>query len=418
MSTATARPSRKAAPAHQPRAEGPLSAVELDKLHAYWRALNYLAVGQIYLLDNPLLRKPLERKHIKPRLLGHWGTSPGLNMLCVHLNRVIKRDDLSVIYIIGPGHGGPSLVAHAYLEGTYSEVYPNIGQDAEGMKKLFKQFSFPGGIPSHVAPETPGSIHEGGELGYALSHAYGAAFDNPDLIVACVVGDGEAETGPLATGWQGNKFLNPARDGCVLPILHLNGYKIANPCFLARIPRDELQKFFEGMGYKPHFVEGHDPAAVHQQLAGVLDTVVAEIKSIWSEARTKGKVKRPAWPMIVFRTPKGWTCPPEIDGKKCEDYWRSHQVPMGDMDKPEHIKILEQWMKSYRPEELFDDKGKLKAEIAELAPKDQRRMSANPHANGGLLMRDLKLPDFRKYAVKVTSPGATTAESAREMGKF
>ena len=391
---------------------------ELRKMDAYWRASNYLSVGQIYLLDNPLLKEPLKREHIKPRLLGHWGTSPGLNMLCVHLNRVIKRDDLNMIYIIGPGHGGPSLVAHAYLEGTYSEVYPNISQDAEGMKKLFKQFSFPGGIPSHVAPETPGSIHEGGELGYALSHAYGAAFDNPDLIVACVVGDGEAETGPLATGWHGNKFLNPARDGCVLPILHLNGYKIANPCFLARIPQDELQKFFEGMGYKPYFVEGHDPQAVHQQLAGVLDTVVAEIKQIWADARTNGVVKRPAWPMIVFRTPKGWTCPPEIDGKKCEDYWRSHQVPMGDMDKPEHIRILEQWMKSYRPEELFDAQGRLKPELAELAPKGHRRMSDNPHANGGLLLRDLKMPDFRDYAVDVPSPGATTAESARVMGKF
>ena len=395
-----------------------LSAEELRKMDAYWRAANYLAVGQIYLMDNPLLREPLQREHIKPRLLGHWGTSPGLNMLCVHLNRVIKRDDLNMIYVIGPGHGGPSLVAHAYLEGTYSEVYPNISQDAAGMKKLFKQFSFPGGIPSHVAPETPGSIHEGGELGYALSHAYGAAFDNPDLIVACVVGDGEAETGPLATGWHGNKFLNPARDGCVLPILHLNGYKIANPCFLARIPKDELQKFFEGMGYTPYFVEGRDPAAVHQQLADVLDTVVAEIKQIWSDARTNGNLKRPAWPMIIFRTPKGWTCPAEIDGKKCEDYWRSHQVPMGDMDKPEHIRILEQWMKTYRPEELFDAKGHLKPEIAELAPKGHRRMSDNPHANGGLLLRDLKMPDYRDYAVDVPSPGATSAESTRVMGKF
>ena len=338
-------------------------------------------------------------------------------MLYVHLNRVIKRDDLNMIYIIGPGHGGPSLVAHAYLEGTYSEVYPNISQDTEGMKRLFKQFSFPGGIPSHVAPETPGSIHEGGELGYALSHAYGAAFDNPDLIVACIVGDGEAETGPLATGWHGNKFLNPARDGCVLPILHLNGYKIANPCFLARIPKDELQKFFEGMGYTPYFVEGHDPADVHQQLAGVLDTAVAEIKRIWADARDNGNLKRPAWPMIVFRTPKGWTCPPEIDGKKCEDYWRSHQVPMGDMDKPEHIRILEEWMKSYRPEELFDADGRLKPELASLAPTGHRRMSDNPHANGGLLLRDLKMPDFRDYAVEVPSPGATTVESARADGQ-
>src|SRR5437588_7358800 len=290
---------------------GPLSAEGLRKLDAYWRASNYLSVGQIYLLDNPLLKEPLKREHVKPRLLGHWGTSPGLNMLCVQLNRVIKRDDLNMIYIIGPGHGGPSLVAHAYLEGTYSEVYPNISQDTEGIKRLFKQFSFPGGIPSHVAPETPGSIHEGGELGYSLSHAFGAAFDNRNLIVACVVGDGEAETGPLATGWHGNKFLNPARDGCVLPILHLNGYKIASPCFLARIPKDELQKFFEGMGYKPYFVEGHEPESVHQQLAGALDQIVAEIKEIWADARTGGKPTRPAWPMIVFRTPKGWTCPAE-----------------------------------------------------------------------------------------------------------
>ncbi|WP_457812644.1 phosphoketolase [Sinorhizobium meliloti] len=395
-----------------------LSSAELRLMDAYWRASNYLSVGQIYLLDNPLLRESLKREHIKPRLLGHWGTSPGLNMLYVHLNRVIKRDDLNMIYVIGPGHGGPSLVAHAYLEGTYSEFYPNISEDTEGMKRLFKQFSFPGGIPSHVAPETPGSIHEGGELGYALSHAYGAAFDNPDLIIACVVGDGEAETGPLATGWQSNKFLNPARDGCVLPILHLNGYKIANPCFLARIPEEELRKFFEGMGYRPYFVEGRDPEDVHQKLAGVLDTVVGKIKEIWADARTNGNLKRPAWPMIVFRTPKGWTCPPEIDGKKCEDYWRSHQVPMGEMDKPEHIRILEQWMKSYRPEELFDETGRLTTEIASLAPAGHRRMSDNPHANGGLLLRDLKMPNFRDYAVEVTSPGATMAESARAMGKF
>ncbi|MFI4851654.1 MAG: phosphoketolase [Gimesia chilikensis] len=396
----------------------PLSNEELEKLDAYWRASNYLSVGQIYLLDNPLLKEPLKREHIKPRLLGHWGTSPGLNMLCVHLNRIIKRDDLNMIYIIGPGHGGPSLVAHAYLEGTYSEYYPNISQDAEGMQKLFKQFSFPGGIPSHVAPETPGSIHEGGELGYALSHAYGAAFDNPDLIVACVVGDGEAETGALATGWHGNKFLNPQRDGCVLPILHLNGYKIANPCFLARIPHDELQKYFEGMGYKPYFVEGHEPETVHQQLAEVLDTVLVEIKEIQADARTNGVVTRPVWPMIVFRTPKGWTCPPEIDGKKCEGYWRSHQVPMGDMDNEDHIHILEQWMKSYRPEELFDDNGRLIPELADLAPVGHHRMSDNPHANGGILLRDLRLPNFRDYAVEVKSPGAPVAESARMMGTY
>ena len=419
MSTAITDAQQRAGNRTETAYAGPLSALELRKLDAYWRALNYLSVGQIYLLDNPLLREPLRREHIKPRLLGHWGTSPGLNLICVHLNRVIRRDDLNMMYIIGPGHGGPSLVAHAYLEGTYSEVYPNISQDVEGMKRLFKQFSFPGGIPSHVAPETPGSIHEGGELGYALSHAYGAAFDNPDLIVACVVGDGEAETGPLATGWHGNKFLNPTRDGAVLPILHLNGYKIANPCFLARIPKPELQKFLEGMGYTPYFVEGNDPHAVHQQLAAALDAAVGEIKQIWADARTKeGVVTRPAWPMLVLRSPKGWTCPPEIDGKKCEDYWRSHQVPMGDMDSEEHIKILEQWMKSYRPEELFDPQGKLMPELAELAPRGHRRMSDNPHSNGGLLLRDLKLPDFRTYAVEVPSPGVTTAESARVMGKF
>jgi len=433
MTAATTEVKRKTRKRTRTRnaAKGPLTAPELERLDAYWRALNYLSVGQIYLLDNPLLRKPLKREHIKPRLLGHWGTSPGLNMLCVHFNRIITRDDLNMIYVIGPGHGGPSLVAHAYLEGTYSEVYPDISQDAEGLKKLFKQFSFPGGVPSHVAPETPGSIHEGGELGYALSHAYGAAFDNPDLIVACVVGDGEAETGPLATGWHGNKFLNPARDGCVLPILHLNGYKIANPCFFARVPKDELQKFFEGMGYKPYFVEGHDPKSVHQQLAAVLDTAVAEIKQIWANARSAGSSRhrarsvargghpaRPAWPMIVFRTPKGWTCPPTIDGKKCEDYWRSHQVPMSDMDKPDHIRILERWMKSYRPEELFDRDGRLKPELAALSPKGHRRMSDNPHTNGGLVLRDLRIPDFRDYAVEVPHPGTVTAESTRVMGKF
>ncbi len=390
----------------------------MARLDAYWRALNYLSVGQIYLMANPLLRQPLEREHIKPRLLGHWGTCPGLNMLCVHLNRVIVKDDLNMIYVIGPGHGGPSLVAHAYLEGTYSEIYPVVSRDEEGLQKLFKQFSFPGGIPSHVAPETPGSIHEGGELGYALSHAYGAAFDNPDLIVSCIVGDGEAETGPLATGWHGNKFLNPARDGCVLPILHLNGYKIANPCFLARIPKEELTKYFEGMGYKPYFVEGSDPFVIHEQLASTLDTVVEDIKQIWHKARALGDTSRPMWPMIIFRTPKGWTCPDYIDGKKCEDYWRSHQVPMGDMDKVEHIRILEAWMKSYRPEELFDESGRFRDELASLAPHGERRMSANPHSNGGLLLRDLKLPDYRDYEVQVCSPGAITAESARVMGTF
>jgi xylulose-5-phosphate/fructose-6-phosphate phosphoketolase len=390
----------------------------LSQMDAYWRASNYLSVGQIYLLDNPLLKEPLKREHVKPRLVGHWGTTPGLNFLYVHLNRIIKSHDLDMIYIIGPGHGGPALVAHAYLEGTYTEVYPNISQDQDGIRRLFKQFSFPGGIPSHVAPETPGSIHEGGELGYALSHAYGAAFDNPDLIVACIVGDGEAETGPLATGWHGNKFLNPQRDGCVLPILHLNGYKIANPCFLARIPNDELRKLFEGYGYKPYFVEGHEPRTMHQQMAATLDTAVADIKKIQSDARGKGFGERPIWPMIILRTPKGWTCPPEIDGKKCEGYWRSHQVPMGDMDQPEHVRILEQWMKTYRPEELFDANGTLKKELAELAPKGHRRMSDNPHANGGLLLKDLRMPDFREYAVEVPAPGSTVTEATRVQGKF
>ena len=398
--------------------ETPLSAEELRKMHAYWRASNYLSVGQIYLFDNPLLREPLKAEHIKPRLLGHWGTTPGLNFLYVHLNRVIKKYDLNMIYITGPGHGGPALVAQAYLEGTYTKFYPNISQDEEGLKKLFTQFSFPGGIPSHVAPETPGSIHEGGELGYALSHAYGAAFDNPDLIVACVIGDGEAETGALATSWHSNKFLNPVNDGAVLPILHLNGYKIANPCILARIPHDELEALFRGYGYHPYFVEGHDPEVMHQQMAAVLDKVILEIHSIQNEARQNGYKHRPRWPMIVFRSPKGWTGPREIDGKKTEDYWRSHQVPMGEMSKPEHIQILEQWMKSYHPEELFDAHGRLIPELAELPPKGHRRMSDNPHANGGLLLKDLRMPDFRNFAVEVPSPGATMAESTRVMGKF
>src|SRR6516162_7436481 len=396
----------------------PLSAAELRKMDAYWRASNYLSVGQIYLLDNPLLKEPLKREHIKPRLLGHWGTTPGLNFLYVHLNRVIKRDDLNVIYVIGPGHGGPAIVGHAYLEGTYSEVYPNICQDAEGLQKLFKQFSFPGGIPSHVAPETPGSIHEGGELGYALSHAYGAVFDNPDLIVACVAGDGEAETGPLATGWHGNKFLNPVRDGCVLPILHLNGYKIANPTVLARISHEELESLMRGYGYTPYFVEGDDPAKMHHLLAQTLDQVIGEIKEIQADARKNGFTHRPLWPMIVFRSPKGWTGPKEVDGLKTEDYWRSHQVPMSDMSKPEHIKILEPWMKSYKPEELFDKTGRLIPELAELPPKGEKRMSANPHTNGGLLLKDLKMPDFRDYAVEVPAPGAKDGEATRVMGKF
>jgi xylulose-5-phosphate/fructose-6-phosphate phosphoketolase len=402
----------------KPVSSGPLSDDELRGLDAYWRASNYLSVGQIYLLDNPLLKEPLKREHVKPRLLGHWGTTPGLNFMYVHLNRVIRRDDLDMIYVIGPGHGGPSLVAQAWMEGTYSEVYPNIGPDEEGMKRLFTQFSFPGGIPSHVAPETPGSIHEGGELGYALSHAYGAAFDNPDLIVACVVGDGEAETGPLATGWHGNKFLNPVRDGAVLPILHLNGYKIANPCFLDRIPRPELIKLFEGYGYRPILVEGSDPEPMHQAMAAAMDDAIADIQRIQSAARSKGFQGRPAWPMIILRSPKGWTCPKKIDGKLCEDYWRSHQVPMGDMDQPGHVKVLEEWMKSYGPRELFTSDGKLVEELAALAPTGARRMSANPHSNGGLLLRDLRLPDFRSYAIEVNTPGSVNAEATRVMGKF
>jgi len=396
-----------------------LSDSERAALDAYWRAANYLSVGQIYLLDNPLLREPLTQDHIKRRLLGHWGTTPGLNFIYAHLNRIIKRDDLDMIYITGPGHGGPALVANAYLEGTYSEVYPNISQDEEGMQRLFKQFSFPGGIPSHVAPETPGSMHEGGELGYALSHAYGAAFDNPDLVVACVVGDGEAETGALATSWHSNKFLNPVSDGVVLPILHLNGYKIANPTVLARVSHEELDQLFRGYGYTPYFVEGHDPAIVHEQMAATLDTILAEIRRIKDDARANGFTGRPRWPMIVMRTPKGWTCPPEIDGKRTEDYWRSHQVPMGEMHgNPEHVRILEGWMKSYRPDELFDEVGRLKPELAALAPTGLRRMSDNPHTNGGLLLRDLRMPDFRDYAVDVPSPGATVAESTRVMGKL
>jgi xylulose-5-phosphate/fructose-6-phosphate phosphoketolase len=401
------------------RAQTPLSADELKKIDAYWRASNYLSVGQIYLYDNPLLKKPLTKEHVKPRLLGHWGTTPGLNFIYVHINRVIKKYELDAIYVTGPGHGGPGLVANTYLEGTYSEVYPNISQDEGGMKRLFTQFSFPGGIPSHVAPETPGSIHEGGELGYALSHAYGAAFDNPDLLVACVVGDGEAETAPLATSWHSNKFLNPASDGAVLPILHLNGYKIANPCVLARISHEELDHLFRGYGYTPYFVEGDDPETMHQLMANTLDTIVEEIRSIQTIARRGGRAERPLWPMIVLRTPKGWTGPKEVDGKKTEGFWRSHQVPMGEMhENPAHVKLLEEWMKSYRPQELFDSTGRLKAELADLAPKGARRMGANPHGNGGLLLKDLKLPDFREYAVEVPRPGATDAEATRLMGKF
>jgi xylulose-5-phosphate/fructose-6-phosphate phosphoketolase len=397
----------------------PLTIDELQKIHAYWDAANYLSVGQIYLLDNPLLREPLKIKHIKPRLLGHWGTTPGLNFIYAHLNRLIKAQDLNMIYIAGPGHGGPGMVANTYLEGTYSELYPNISQNAEGIKALFKQFSFPGGIPSHAAPETPGSIHEGGELGYALVHAYGAAFDNPDLIVACVVGDGEAETGPLATSWHSNKFLNPARDGAVLPILHLNGYKIANPTVLARIPRQELESLFIGYGYKPYFVEGSDPNEMHQLMAGTLNTVIAEIQTIQREARVHGYQQRSPFPMIILRSPKGWTGPKEVDRKKTEDSWRSHQVPFAEMTShPDHVQLLESWMKSYKPEERFDQDGKLIPELAELAPKGDRRMGANPNANGGILLKDLKMPHFRSYAVEVTKPGTGMAESTRILGEF
>jgi xylulose-5-phosphate/fructose-6-phosphate phosphoketolase len=384
----------------------------LHRMDAWWRAANYLSVGQIYLYDNPLLKQPLKLAHIKPRLLGHWGTTPGLNFIYAHLNRVIKEHDLNIIYITGPGHGGPGLVANAYLEGTYSEVYPNIAQDKDGMKRLFKQFSFPGGIPSHVAPETPGSIHEGGELGYSLSHAFGAAFDNPDLIVACVIGDGEAETGPLATSWHSNKFLNPVHDGAVLPILHLNGYKIAGPTVLARIPHDELEALFRGYGYAPYFVEGDDPMKMHQLMAATLDVVVADIRRIQRDARKNGFKARPRWPMIILRSPKGWTGPKMVDGKPAEGTFRSHQVPMGEMNHPGHVRILEKWLKSYRPQELFEKTGKLRPELAE------RRMSANPHANGGLLLHDLRLPDFRDYAVKVTKPGAVNGEATRVQGEF
>jgi xylulose-5-phosphate/fructose-6-phosphate phosphoketolase len=387
-------------------------------MDAYWRAANYLSVGQIYLYDNPLLKKPLALKHIKPRLLGHWGTVPGLNFIYVHLNRVIKAYDLNVINITGPGHGGPGLVANAYLEGTYSEVYPHISQDEEGLTRLFKQFSFPGGVPSHVAPETPGSINEGGELGYALSHAFGAAFDNPDLLVACVIGDGEAETGPMATSWHSNKFLNPVHDGAVLPILHLNGYKIAGPTVLARIPHDELEALFYGYGYTPYFVEGDDPMEMHALMAATLDRVMGEIRRIQRDAREQGFTERPRWPMIILRTPKGWTCPREVDGKLTEGTWRAHQVPMGDMGHPGHVKLLETWMKSYRPQELFDKAGRLRPELAGLAPEGERRMSANPHANGGLFLRDLRLPDFGDYAVKVPKPGAVDAEATRVQGEF
>jgi xylulose-5-phosphate/fructose-6-phosphate phosphoketolase len=395
---------------------------ELQLLDAYWRAANFLSVGQIFLLDNPLLREPLRPEHVKPRLLGHFGTVPGLNLIYAHLNRVIRARNLNAIYVAGPGHGGPGLVANAYLEGTYTEVYPSLTRDVDGLRRLFRQFSFPGGIPSHVAPETPGSIHEGGELGYALSHAYGAAFDNPDLLVACVIGDGEAETGPLAASWHSNKWVDPRRDGAVLPILHLNGYKIANPTVLARIPEEELVSMLEGFGHSVHVVAGDDPADVHVRLAATLDAALNEIATIQRSARdgpSHATNERPRWPMIVLRTPKGWTGPESIDGKPVEGSWRSHQVPMSDVrEHPAHLRALEEWLRSYRPEELFDDAGALRSELATLAPAGERRMSANPNANGGLLLHDLHLPDFRAFAEDVPEPGATTSEATRVLGEL
>ncbi len=391
----------------------------LRRMDAWWRAANYLSVGQIYLMANPLLREPLAVEHVKPRLLGHWGTTPGLSFIYVHLNRVINERDLDMIYLTGPGHGGPALVANTWLEGTYSEIYPEVSRDAEGMARLFKQFSFPGGVPSHVAPETPGSIHEGGELGYVLAHAYGAAFDNPDLVAACVIGDGEAETGPLAASWHGNKFLNPVRDGAVLPILHLNGWKIANPTIMARMPRAELEQLLRGYGYAPRFVEGDEPEAMHRLMAETLDEVLDEIASIQQEARSNGFGERPVWPMIVLRTPKGWTGPEQVDGLPVEGTWRSHQVPFAHLrDAPARLGELTRWMQSYRPEELFDENGCPVPEIAELAPVGLRRMGANPHANGGLLLKNLRMPDFRKYAVEVTQPGSSMNESTRVLGGF
>ena len=408
-----------AAPERTTTEQNVLSSEEVRKIHAYWRACNYLAVGMIYLKDNPLLKEPLTEEHVKPRLLGHWGSSPGLSFLYVHLNRVIKKNDLDMIYLAGPGHGAPGVLGPVYLEGTYSEVYPDKSEDEEGMQKFFKQFSFPGGIGSHCTPETPGSIHEGGELGYCLSHAYGCAFDHPDLIVAAVIGDGEAETGPLATAWHSNKFLNPIRDGAVLPILHLNGYKIANPTILSRISHEELESLFRGYGYKPYFVEGSDPELMHQVMAATLDAAIQDIKNIQKEARDTGVANRPFWPMIVLRSPKGWTGPASIDGKKTENFWRSHQVPLSGMHgNPEHMALLEKWLKSYKPEELFDEKGTLIPELKELAPVGHRRMSANPLTNGGLVRKDLRMPDFRKYAVPIPKPGTVEAENTKPLGNF
>ena len=397
----------------------PLAPELLARMDAYWRAANYLSVGQIYLYDNPLLKRPLALADVKRMLLGHWGTTPGQNFIYVHLNRIIKQNDLNMIYVSGPGHGGPAVVGNTYLGGTYSEVYPEISRDEAGLRKLFIQFSFPGGIPSHAAPETPGSIHEGGELGYSLSHSFGAVFDNPYLIVACVVGDGEAETGPLATAWHSNKFLNPATDGAVLPILHLNGYKISNPTLLARITHEELEQLFHGYGWTPYFVEGHEPELMHQAMAAALDAAVAQIKHIQSDARERGVRERPRWPMIILNSPKGWTGPKIVDGKAVEGTFRSHQVPLSDpAQHPEHLKLLEDWLRSYRPQELFDDQGRLKPELAELAPTGDRRMGANPHANGGQLLRDLRMPDFRDFAVAVPSPGVRGIGDTHVLGPF
>ena len=407
------------APDRPMETSNPLSEDELRKIDAYWRACNYLAVGMIYLRENPLLKESLKPSDVKHRLLGHWGSSPGLSFIYIHLNRLIKKYDLDMIYLAGPGHGAPGVLGPVYLEGTYSEIYPNISEDAEGMQKFFKQFSFPGGIGSHCTPETPGSIHEGGELGYSLSHAYGSVFDNPGLISVCVVGDGEAETGALATAWHSNKFLNPIRDGAVLPVLHLNGYKIANPTILSRISHEELEALFKGYGYKPYFVEGCDPALMHQKMADILETAISEIKAIQAEARSTGIAKRPLWPMIVLRSPKGWTGPTEVNGHKVEGFWRSHQVPMADVTtNPTHLKLLEDWMRSYKPEELFDANGRLIPELKDLAPKGTKRMSASPHANGGVLRKDLRLSDFRDYGVPVEYPGKSEVENTNPLGKF
>jgi len=408
-----------AAPDRPIEMNNPLSQEELRQIDAYWRACNYLAVGMIYLRENPLLKEPLKPSDVKHRLLGHWGSSPGLSFIYIHLNRLIKKYDLDMIYLAGPGHGAPGVLAPVYLEGTYSEIYPNISEDAEGMQKFFKQFSFPGGIGSHCTPETPGSIHEGGELGYSLSHAYGSVFDNPDLISVCVVGDGEAETGALATAWHSNKFINPIRDGAVLPVLHLNGYKIANPTILSRISHEELEALFKGYGYKPYFVEGSDPTLMHQKMAATLEEAVTEIKAIQAEARSTGTAKRPMWPMIVLRSPKGWTGPAEVDGHKVEGFWRAHQVPMADVTtNPPHLQLLEDWMRSYKPEELFDENGRLIPELKALAPQGTKRMSASPHANGGTLRKDLKLPDFRQYGVSVEHPGKSEVENTKLLGNF